>query len=191
MLQARRWSRELGEAPNQAPVAAALADLRRGESVVVSAPPTIPSCRASAGMMRPATLKHAVAQSARPVMPHPLRLSGFDALQLRKNSRHSPAIRHRVALSATNSPWLRLWFSPCGCSGRRWERMHSTISVMNAKGGVGKSTLVLTLAETLSACHGKRVLVIDSDAHASISNMLMRPDWVQTFQARAVRWSTT
>ena len=55
---------------------------------------------------------------------------------------------------------------------------------MNAKGGVGKSTLVLTLAETLSACHGKRVLVIDSDAHASISNMLMRPDWVQAFQAQ-------
>ncbi len=62
--------------------------------------------------------------------------------------------------------------------------MRSTISVMNAKGGVGKSTLVLSLAETLSACHGKRVLVIDSDAHASISNMLMRPDWVQTFQAQ-------
>lgn len=63
--------------------------------------------------------------------------------------------------------------------------MHSTISVMNAKGGVGKSTLVLALAETLSACHGKRVLVIDSDAHASISNMLMRSDWVQTFQGQS------
>lgn len=62
--------------------------------------------------------------------------------------------------------------------------MRSTITVMNAKGGVGKSTVVLTLAETLSACHGKRVLVIDSDAHASISNMLMRADWVQTFQAQ-------
>ena len=62
--------------------------------------------------------------------------------------------------------------------------MHSTITIMNAKGGVGKSTLVLTLAETLAACHGKRVLVIDSDAHASISNMLMRADWVQTFQAQ-------
>jgi chromosome partitioning protein len=44
---------------------------------------------------------------------------------------------------------------------------------MNAKGGVGKSTLVLALAETLSAFHSKRVLVVDSDAQASISHMLM------------------
>ena len=62
--------------------------------------------------------------------------------------------------------------------------MRSTITIMNAKGGVGKSTLVLALAETLSVSHGKRVLVVDSDAHASISNMLMRPEWVQTIQAK-------
>jgi chromosome partitioning protein len=55
---------------------------------------------------------------------------------------------------------------------------------MNAKGGVGKSTLVLTLAETLAACHGKRVLVVDSDAHSSISTMLMRPDWVMAIQGQ-------
>lgn len=51
--------------------------------------------------------------------------------------------------------------------------MRNTITVMNAKGGVGKSTLILALAETLSAFHGKKVLVIDSDAQASISHMLM------------------
>ena len=51
--------------------------------------------------------------------------------------------------------------------------MRNTITVMNAKGGVGKSTLVLALAETLSAFHGKRILVIDADAQASISHMLM------------------
>ena len=45
--------------------------------------------------------------------------------------------------------------------------------MMNTKGGVGKSTLVLALAETLSAYHGKNVLVIDSDAQASVSSMLM------------------
>jgi chromosome partitioning protein len=44
---------------------------------------------------------------------------------------------------------------------------------MNAKGGVGKSTLVLALAETLSAFHNKKILVIDSDAQASVSHMLM------------------
>jgi chromosome partitioning protein len=51
--------------------------------------------------------------------------------------------------------------------------MSHTIAVMNAKGGVGKSTLVLAIAETLSAYHGKRVLVIDSDSQASVSSMLM------------------
>jgi chromosome partitioning protein len=62
--------------------------------------------------------------------------------------------------------------------------MRNTISVMNAKGGVGKSTLVLTLAETLSAHYGKRVLVIDSDAHASISTMLVAPDWLEAIQSQ-------
>jgi chromosome partitioning protein len=63
--------------------------------------------------------------------------------------------------------------------------MKNTITVMNAKGGVGKSTLVLALADTLSTHHGKRVLVVDSDAHASVSNMLMPPVSLQATQAEA------
>ncbi|WP_295557893.1 ParA family protein [uncultured Hyphomicrobium sp.] len=51
--------------------------------------------------------------------------------------------------------------------------MRNTIAVMNTKGGVGKSTLVLALAETLSVYHGKNVLVVDSDSQASVSSMLM------------------
>jgi len=46
---------------------------------------------------------------------------------------------------------------------------------MNTKGGVGKSTLVLALAETLSAHYGKNVLIIDSDAQTSVSAMLLTP----------------
>lgn len=51
--------------------------------------------------------------------------------------------------------------------------MRKTVAVMNTKGGVGKSTLVLALAETLSTFHAKNVLVIDSDAQASVSSMLV------------------
>lgn len=46
---------------------------------------------------------------------------------------------------------------------------------MNTKGGVGKSTIVLGVAETLAAYHQKNVLVIDSDAQASVSYMLAGP----------------
>jgi chromosome partitioning protein len=62
--------------------------------------------------------------------------------------------------------------------------MRNTITVMNAKGGVGKSTLVLALAETLANDHGKKVLVIDSDAQASVSHMLMRQQDLESAQAR-------
>jgi chromosome partitioning protein len=61
--------------------------------------------------------------------------------------------------------------------------MRNTITVMNAKGGVGKSTLVLALAETLANDHGKRVLVVDSDAQASISHMLLPQERLETVQA--------
>ena len=60
--------------------------------------------------------------------------------------------------------------------------MRNSITVMNAKGGVGKTTFVLTLAETLSAYFGKKVLVVDSDAHASLSTMLLPGHWLESIQ---------
>jgi chromosome partitioning protein len=62
--------------------------------------------------------------------------------------------------------------------------MRNTITVMNAKGGVGKSTLVLALAETLANDHGRKVLVIDGDAQASVSHMLVRQDVLESVQSR-------
>jgi chromosome partitioning protein len=53
------------------------------------------------------------------------------------------------------------------------KELRNTVAVMNTKGGVGKSTMVLAIAETLSAQFGKNVLIIDSDMQASISAMLL------------------
>ena len=61
--------------------------------------------------------------------------------------------------------------------------MRNTIAVMNTKGGVGKSTLVLAMAETLSAEFGKNVLVIDADTQASVSLMLMSAGNLHRLQA--------
>jgi len=58
-----------------------------------------------------------------------------------------------------------------------------TVSVVNMKGGVGKSTTVASLAETL-ASEGVRVLVIDLDPQSNVSMMLAGQDrWVELRQA--------
>jgi chromosome partitioning protein len=61
----------------------------------------------------------------------------------------------------------------------------TTIAVMNTKGGVGKSTLVLALAETLTSLFNKTVLVIDSDSQASVSSMLMTSVRLHQLQSEA------
>ncbi len=50
--------------------------------------------------------------------------------------------------------------------------MAQLISIVNMKGGVGKSTSTMMLAETLAAQHQKRVLVIDFDPQTNVSLML-------------------
>jgi chromosome partitioning protein len=59
--------------------------------------------------------------------------------------------------------------------GERAGAMRNTVAVMNTKGVIGKSTIVLSLAKALAAFHKKKVLVIDSDPRASVSSMLMTP----------------
>jgi chromosome partitioning protein len=46
------------------------------------------------------------------------------------------------------------------------------ISIVNMKGGVGKSTTTMMLAEALAAEHKRRVLVIDFDPQTNVSIML-------------------
>ena len=51
--------------------------------------------------------------------------------------------------------------------------MGNTFAVMNTKGVMGNSPIVVALARSLATLHKKKVLVIDSDAQAGISSMLM------------------
>lgn len=60
----------------------------------------------------------------------------------------------------------------------------TSIAVMNAKGGVGKSTLTMALAETLALDHGKHVLLIDSDGQMSLSLMQMPVERLNDLAAR-------
>lgn len=60
-----------------------------------------------------------------------------------------------------------------------------TISICNLKGGVGKTTIVMALAEYLAGdtMYGKRVLVIDLDPQCNLTNILMSEDvWFSQFE---------
>lgn len=58
----------------------------------------------------------------------------------------------------------------------------TSIAIMNAKGGVGKSTLSMAIAESLALFHGKSVMLIDADGQMSLS--LMMAPGEQLVQAR-------
>ena len=61
--------------------------------------------------------------------------------------------------------------------------MHNTITMMNTMGGMGKSTLLLALAETLAIYHDKSILVIDADAQASVSHLLTHQPQLEAAQS--------
>lgn len=54
--------------------------------------------------------------------------------------------------------------------------MAQRISVINFKGGVGKTTLAFNLAAGLSRYHGARVLLVDMDHQSSLSIVCLGPD---------------
>ena len=58
----------------------------------------------------------------------------------------------------------------------------TVISVINYKGGVGKTTITANLAAEL-AWRGKKVLLLDLDAQASLTFSFIRPDeWKQDLE---------
>jgi len=58
--------------------------------------------------------------------------------------------------------------------------MATVVSIINLKGGVGKSTLAMILAEYLTFRFDKRVLLIDMDAQANLSYIMVPQRWIET-----------
>ena len=57
------------------------------------------------------------------------------------------------------------------------------VSVINYKGGVGKTSLTVNLAAELAFC-GKKILLVDLDAQASLTFSLISPDqWREHYEA--------
>lgn len=62
-----------------------------------------------------------------------------------------------------------------------------TISIINYKGGVGKTTLTANIAAEL-AFNKKRVLVIDLDPQTNLTFSFLKPDdWEQNFQDKTIK----
>lgn len=59
-----------------------------------------------------------------------------------------------------------------------------TVSLVNMKGGVGKSTLAVNIADVLARRHAKRVLLVDTDPQFNATQMLVDgDDYMQKIQA--------
>jgi chromosome partitioning protein len=69
----------------------------------------------------------------------------------------------------------------------REELMAKTISLINLKGGVGKTTLTIALAEILAMEHGYKTLIVDLDPQANATACLMD---LQEWKRRNMRGQT-
>lgn len=58
--------------------------------------------------------------------------------------------------------------------------MAKKISLINFKGGVGKTTIALHLATGIERYHSKRVLVVDVDHQSSLSIVCLKKNWEPT-----------
>jgi len=56
--------------------------------------------------------------------------------------------------------------------------MAVVVSVINLKGGVGKSTISMVLAEYMYFRYHKRVLLIDLDSQHNLTQAMVKPDFV-------------
>ena len=54
--------------------------------------------------------------------------------------------------------------------------MAKRVSIINFKGGVGKTTLAFNLAAGLARYHGARVLLVDMDHQSSLSIVCLGSD---------------
>jgi cellulose biosynthesis protein BcsQ len=74
----------------------------------------------------------------------------------------------------------RVWAVPVGPEAPPFiplaERRTPVISILNLKGGVGKTTITANLAGYLGATVGKRVLMIDLDHQRSLTQLLLSTD---------------
>ncbi len=65
--------------------------------------------------------------------------------------------------------------------------MAKRISIINFKGGVGKTTLAFNLGTGLACFHNARVLLMDMDHQSSLSIVCLKPDkWKKAVENKQI-----
>jgi cellulose biosynthesis protein BcsQ len=106
----------------------------------------------------------------------------------RSEERLAESARSRTEIEAKFTTWLnrsvrKRWDQPVGQKAARWRSLQARtmpiISVINLKGGVGKTTLTANLGVTFARERGLRVLMIDLDYQGSLSSRCLAPQELQ------------